>query len=509
MAACADVEKISESEPAIKDATRPGSGDQGKSFGTGKEDCFTGCSQIDGDVPIHHARIYPRLRRCSICTLPPPCRHRTIKVAAAELKEELASYPENPGAEPCHEFWATGCCHSMQKWKRCHFAHPSFKKDSCIVFLHEVMTSDDEHCDVDDRKRESAWASPSKERKKAKPRRPSLMKRLPSSSFAHPVFEKPAPLSCSICRIGLPCKSHFAKSPFADKGGGEAKEYERKLQRAKDFSENRCPLCTLPLPCQHFVTDNALKRARKNNEIHASRYPLTPGAPYCVRFQRMGSCPCFDSLGVCLFWHPKIYANKLRNLDALPVSPHLKVVDQNRQASVKRSTGLRKTLSVFSKIGEICGVGAGIAEYNPGLNKKSQLHGFDGLPGEHRSSGGHSFSSKSNIAVLRAMYVQDKANVSKALRRSEGKSRPKIEEQWAFPSPPSSRLPMAEATNESFKERLLSDRLKSKRELRLEARDLEWREENDKKFKTLKGRQHFARKLWLEGGKQEGWRALR
>ena len=120
---------------------------------------------------------------------------------------------------------------------------------------------------------------------------------LRSSTFANTLLQTEAPRSCSLCRIGLPCSTHHHKSPFSGKGGGEDAEYQRSLQKAKDFSQKRCPLCTLKIPCQHFSSHDALENARKNNVKHASRYPLPENAPYCLRFQKDGILPRYDSLG--------------------------------------------------------------------------------------------------------------------------------------------------------------------------------------------------------------------
>jgi hypothetical protein len=289
---------------------------------------------IGNGIPPNE-QIRPRLRRCKICTLPPPCPHQTIENAKVLLINELKTYPHNPTASICQSYHRTGRCQSMHKRNYCQYNHPPMEN---IVFNQDIVHQHQHLAD------------------------------------AHTTVQLKNVNQCVLCKLNLSCNTHYILSKF---------DKERQTDRDDDDSKQRCPLCTLYLPCIHFTTTKELEMHKQEKINYSRRYPIktTYGQPNCIRWVQTGSCSMYDTLGVCCFWHPQIYASE-------------------------------------------------------------KMHGLNGMPGEHSSSGGMMNIGKTKLARL--MYEQDQVNLNVVRKRSEFPMNPKTNKpnktQWAFPSPPLFKL---------------------------------------------------------------------
>ena len=79
-----------------------------------------------GEIPDD--AILPKLRRCKICLLTPPCRHVSHNQAVQALKDEINSLPKNKKSKGlCEEFNHLGICTSYLKRGRCAFYHPKHR----------------------------------------------------------------------------------------------------------------------------------------------------------------------------------------------------------------------------------------------------------------------------------------------------------------------------------------------------------------------------------------------
>ncbi|CAM9739579.1 unnamed protein product [Phaeothamnion confervicola] len=68
------------------------------------------------------------LPRCSVCTLPPPCRHVSEEQLAAAGRRRRADLPRQPpGSLPCPGFLRTGACDLFNRCGRCSLDHPPRK----------------------------------------------------------------------------------------------------------------------------------------------------------------------------------------------------------------------------------------------------------------------------------------------------------------------------------------------------------------------------------------------
>ena len=335
----------------------------------------------NGPLPISNGpppneQIRPRLRRCSICTCPPPCKHLSLKEAQSALVTELEQYPINEGSDPCQEYYANGRCRSMTHRGHCIYSHPPLS--SPLVVLAQDYIDRPGHT--------RQYAADEYE----------------ISPFdGDDQFSKLSRQKCSLCRLHMDCKTHPNNVHVSR---------ARKKQRDSTFaasSSNRCPLCTLLMPCSHFSSAEELFAAREEEEQYQSRYPIrkTKGQPNCIHWVQSGCCASYDSLGVCMFWHPKNYANKRVNLGPL-------ILHDDRTSS--------------------------IADYASFGREHYGIHGLPGFPGEHRSSGGMMKAGKIKLAL--DMYYQDSVNIAEARRRSffplnKKTGKPNVK-QWNFPSPP-------------------------------------------------------------------------
>ena len=329
---------------------------------------------------LPNSQIRPCLRRCLICTLRPPCKHTTVQQAKALLVQELSSYPENPNQTVCPSYARTGQCHSMTKRFHCIYAHPPITDPT--VVLGTDYTNNVQH--IPDR--------------------------------VKPVQD--ATNDCILCKLRMQCSTHFKLS----KQDRKTRRRQQQMQTDDSLStthtlstsprpHQRCPLCTLPLPCSHFANLKELNAKRKEELAYTKRYPIksTFGQPNCIHWVQSGTCVMHDTLGICMFWHPQIYANKRIHLDdPIQINAH--------------STSL-----------------ADIASYR---SHTLGFHGMNGLPGEHRSSGGCMKIGKSKL--LNQMHKQDCINVEAARARcfyplNLKTGKPNVK-QWSFPSPPLFKL---------------------------------------------------------------------
>lgn len=329
-----------------------------------------------GNGPPPSEQIRPRLRRCLICTCPPPCKHLSLKEAQALLIEELEQYPINYGSEPCQDYFQSGQCCSLKHRGHCIYSHPPL--NSPLVVL---------GTDCIDR--------PGHTRQYV----PDAYEITPAVEDNH--FSKLSRHKCQLCRLRMECKTHPNNVHLS-----QARKQHRDFTFAKS-SENRCPLCTLLMPCSHFQSVEELRDARKQEEKHGARYPIqsTRGRPNCIHWVQSGNCAMYDSLGICMFWHPKNYGNKRVNLGPL-------ISHDDRTSS--------------------------IADYASFGREHFGIHGIDGFPGEHRSSGGVMKAGKTKLAL--EMYRQDSVNIAEARKRSQfplnkETGKPNYA-QWNFPSPP-------------------------------------------------------------------------
>ena len=381
-------------------------------------------SIVDSCGPSPNSQIQPRLRRCKICTLPPPCKHQTIRVARSNLIDELSLYPINPNAEICPSYFKTGCCESMHKRNHCIYQHPPIT--SPLVVLHT------DHINM-------------------KGNRQSVTPDLFPTILHDPHFP------CNLCKLKLPCTTHhhFSKYDIATftKRGTHTEQLER------------CPLCTLPMPCTHFTTHQELENARATEANHDKRYPIDNTNSNCIHWVQTGSCVMHDTLGICLFWHPKSYANKRVNLDPLQLETRI--------------------LSV-----------AELANYD---RDHHDVHGHDGLPGVHRSSGGSMKVRKTKLAL--EIQRQDSINIEEVRKRSwfpldKNTGKPN-KMQWKFPSPPACKLPLNEKIKEVWSLKKLlnkgSGNLKKETDLERDVRLNKLKTENLRMFRL---RKEMIHKLW-------------
>ena len=85
------------------------------------------CSKKKPPTPIvgPYAAIEP-FQRCRICTLYPPCKHRSQNTLIEQGQTQRDAYPEYKGGKRpvCPEFARTGCCTVFNTHKRCQLSHP-------------------------------------------------------------------------------------------------------------------------------------------------------------------------------------------------------------------------------------------------------------------------------------------------------------------------------------------------------------------------------------------------
>jgi replication factor C small subunit len=65
--------------------------------------------------------------RCKICTLYPPCQHRTTEMLVQQAYSRRAELPERKGGLECREFLRTGACSIFNKHGHCSLDHPTRK----------------------------------------------------------------------------------------------------------------------------------------------------------------------------------------------------------------------------------------------------------------------------------------------------------------------------------------------------------------------------------------------
>ena len=65
--------------------------------------------------------------RCKICTLYPPCSHRTLEKLIQQSGTRRAELPERKGGLECREFMRTGACSIFNKHGHCSLDHPKRK----------------------------------------------------------------------------------------------------------------------------------------------------------------------------------------------------------------------------------------------------------------------------------------------------------------------------------------------------------------------------------------------
>ncbi|EQC40415.1 hypothetical protein SDRG_02311 [Saprolegnia diclina VS20] len=73
------------------------------------------------------------LRRCTVCTLLPPCKHITLDKMYAKVSHMRSLYPQDNQRAVCPDFARTGVCHAFHRRAKCLYDHP--------LELHEIDTS--------------------------------------------------------------------------------------------------------------------------------------------------------------------------------------------------------------------------------------------------------------------------------------------------------------------------------------------------------------------------------
>ncbi|KDO30356.1 hypothetical protein SPRG_05067 [Saprolegnia parasitica CBS 223.65] len=73
------------------------------------------------------------LRRCTVCTLLPPCKHITLDKMYAKVSHMRALYPQDNQRAVCPDFARTGVCHAFHRRAKCLYDHP--------LELHDIDTS--------------------------------------------------------------------------------------------------------------------------------------------------------------------------------------------------------------------------------------------------------------------------------------------------------------------------------------------------------------------------------
>jgi hypothetical protein len=219
----------------------------------------SGSKQQDNDEYPDDA-IFPKLRRCKLCLLLPPCNHVSYNQAVQALRDEINSLPKNKKKNGlCEEFNHLGICSSYLTRGRCRFYHPKQR-----VILPKKMSRSEKRCPV-------CTLPDCHEHREATKLRNKIEKRIwvPPTPSALPTEPKP-----------------------------------------------RCFICTLPLPCAHFGVRDDMNSFLEQEKARRSMYP-TKGetAERCLYFLFTGTCPSFDSSGTCLFWHPPRYANHAIRLE--------------------------------------------------------------------------------------------------------------------------------------------------------------------------------------------------
>ena len=349
--------------------------------------------------PTPNQQIRPRLRRCQICTLPPPCQHQSLSNAKKSLIKDLQQYPINEHAPMCTSYFATGHCLSIMKHQHCIYHHPPVH-DSPLVVLNTDHIAKKGH------------------RIQYVP--DLLPTKLDQKLLGH---------KCVLCRLHMKCSTHHTHSKYDVDWKKSQPQYVKPAER--------CPVCTLPMPCTHFTNVKELNLARKKEAAHEGRYPIDNTNANCIHWVQRGTCVMYDTLGLCLFWHPKSYANKRINLEKL-------TLDRTIAASAADSAHFKCEDHYY------------------------RIHGLSGLPGEHRSSGGSMKVGKSKLAT--EIQRQDSMNIAAARKRSFFPLNPKTglpnTRQWNFPSPPLCKEILKEKHQEvwSLKKLLHKDKMKETEE---------------------------------------------
>ena len=320
-------------------------------------------------------QIRPRLRRCKICTLPPPCSHLSLQTAKQLLLDELSTYPLNQTASICPSYYRSGSCTSMNKRNGCTFRHPPITSP-LVVLGTDYSSITNRQCV------------------------PNNLKTKIDAKHADPKSR------CILCKLNMQCKTHFSLSKYDQLNLAKRPNAVNDPLPSPEPPPQRCPLCTLILPCSHFTNASELQLKRHQEKEYTKRYPIkaTYGQPNCMHWVQTGSCAMYDNLGICKFWHPQIYANKRFHLDD-PV------------ITIEEATSTADIASCRSE--------------------SSAFHGIDGLPGEHQSSHGSMKVGKTRLAI--ETYKQDLVNLEAARERCyypmNSKTKKPNKKQWSFPSP--------------------------------------------------------------------------